>query len=241
MPVSRKRSRSGRSMFVRRKFPLRTRRVSRMRRSARQLGVQTGYTFSRYLASQPSSNYLIANGTYSSSTSLLSPTLGVDSIRFSQMFTVGSLPSVSEFQNLFDRYRIMKAVVTFKLTSNPDNIDTSVAFYPTLWYYVDYDDLDTVGLTFIREVQGVKRRVLQPNREVKIVLRPKPLAAVYNNVLTTGYSIPRGKSPWIDLANVDVPHYGLKTCIDFEGLQTTGTLPLIKMNVQLFVSYKGVR
>lgn len=241
MPLSRKRSRTGRPRFVRRKFALRTRRVTRMRRSARQLGIQTGYTFSRYIASQPASNFLITNGTYSTTTSLLSPNTGVDSIRFSQMFTVGSLPSVTEFQNLFDRYRIVKAVVTFKLTSNPDNIDTSVAFYPTLWYYVDYDDIDTVGLTFIREVQGVKRRVLQPNREVKIVVRPKPLQTVYNTAIASGYSIPRGKSPWIDLANVDVPHYGLKTCIDFEGLQTTGTLPLIKMNVQLFVSYKGVR
>lgn len=230
-----------RRITPRKKLPYRARRLRRRMYSGRKLGIATSYTFSRYLAVQPVSNYLIANGTYSSTTSVLSPNIGVDSIRFSQMFTLGSMPSVTEFQNLFDRYRIVKAVVTFKMTSNPDNGDVNNAFYPTLWYYTDYDDIDTVGLTFIREIQGVKRRVLQPNREVRIVLRPKPLQTVYNTAIASGYSIPRGKSPWIDLANSDVPHYGLKTCIDFEGVSTAGTLPLIKMNVQLFASFKGVR
>lgn len=232
---------SSSSRAPRRKLPYRARRVSRARYGSRKLGIATGYTFSRYLNYQPTSNFSINQGTYTLATSLLAPNAGQPYFAFSQIFTVGSMPNISEFENLFDRYRINKVVITFKLSSNPDNGDVANAFYPSIWYFTDYDDMATITLPAIREVQGVKRRVLQPNKEVKIVCRPKPLAAVYNDTLTTAYSVPRGRAPWIDLANINVPHYGLKAVFDMEGITTTGTLPLIKMNVRMFASFKGVR
>lgn len=139
------------------------------------------------------------------------------------VFTLQSLVNATEFQQLFDQYRIDKVVVTYQLVNNPDannymNSTTLVNasnFYPTVWSAIDYDDNAATNISEMKERIGVKNQILYPNKKLYFTVRPKVLVQTYRTSLTTGYA---PKSVYIDMTNMDVPHYGLKTVIDFAGV-----------------------
>lgn len=124
-------------------------------------------------------------------------------------FTLNSIPNVTEFQNLFDHYRLTYVKLYFQLQLTPEAAAASTAAYPVLYYARDYDDsLGPLSLDQLWEHGNMKRRVLQPNKLVTVGLRPATNSVVYRTALTNSYS-PKWRE-WIDMANVDVPYYGLK-------------------------------
>lgn len=138
-------------------------------------------------------------------------------------FTLGAVVNATEFGQLFDQYRIDKVVVTYQLVNNPDannylnsgSLVNASNFYPTVWSIADYDDNASMNISEMKERIGVKNRILMPNKKMKFVVTPKVLVQTYRTALTTGYA-PR--SLFIDMTNQDIPHYGLKTVIDFAGI-----------------------
>lgn len=248
MPGKRKRSvsrgRSVRRRIGRRKFGLgRFRRVRGSKFGFRM----PPHAFHRWVTGLN----LISTGasSYASNTSVYTVGASLQSAPCSMAFQMDDVPNVSEFQNLFDYYKLNRVLVTIKMIPNPDaqNFGQVVAtnnatWYPTLWYVVDHDDNNTVTLAQIKEFERVKHRVLKPNSEIKIMVRPTNLIQCYRTLATTGYQIDF-KKQYLDMANLDIPHYGLKMVFDFEGIQLNSVANnyQFKINAKYYFTCKSVR
>lgn len=249
-----KRSRSASSRSSKRSRTSSKRTMVRSRRGPRGMRVSTrSHSFHRWITVHPSSFVAINKGLYDPVTSVISSTsalTGADTIEFALSFSLSALPNVSEFVNLFDAYMIDKVVVQIKMINNPDQpwapqttSNSSSNIYPTIWYTPDYDDSNNVTLAQIKEFERVRHKVLYPNRMINIVVRPKPVSQVYRTAITTGYQVNK-KSMWLDLAQTDIPHYGLKTVIDFEGTTAQGldiNRYYFKVNTKFYFKCKSAR
>jgi len=161
-------------------------------------------------------------------------------------FTLASVVNAGEFGNLFDLFRIDKVIVTYRLVNNPDannylaSASTAQAnWYPTVWSINDYDDTAAENISEMKERIGVKNRILYPNKKMVFVVRPKVLVQTYRTAVTTGYA---PKSLFVDMATQDIPHYGLKTTIDFAGVPPSATQQYkIVQEFQYFFTCKNVR
>lgn len=252
MPFKRKYS-TYRSTIIKRK------RMSR-RASARQLrrrirGTKYGFKiqphlFHRWMTAFPSANVNVTGCTYNTSTSSLFTNVGQSTASFSMYFSLADIPNVSEFTTLFDYYKLNRVLVTIKMVSNPDasqqptsqTLSNLMNYYPTIWYVRDNDDNNTVTLPAIKEFEKVRHKVLMPNREIKIILRPTTLSQIYKGVLP-GYAIDT-KKQYLDMAQADIPHYGLKTVFDLEGLTSSGDDVRqwqFKINAKYFFTCKSTR
>lgn len=192
----------------------------------------------------------VTNCTYDTSTSVLVQTNGVQTCQCAIEFKLSDVPNQSEFSNLFDQYIITGVMFQIKLTTNPDanyipsqSTNGACNFYPTIWYVPDHDDSGTVTLPQIKEFEKVRHKVLYPNRETNIMLRPTTLQQIYNTATTAGYAVNRNRE-FLDMATPNIPHYGLKFVIDFEGVtmpSTTDQRYNFKINAKYFFKCKGVR
>lgn len=246
-----------RRVFKRRRLLRPKRRFRRaMRRSYGRVrtrrGLRPKFLFHRYCVAIPTANFNISGGTYNSlGSSVLSINSGVQEMSFSSFFTLADLPNVSEFVNLFDLYKINCVVVTLKLTNDPSATsppNTNTAnygnYYPTVWYSPDHDDITAQTVSQLKEYEKVKHRVLRPNQELSIKLRPTTLGQQYRTAVTTGY-VANYRKEWLDMSQTDIPHYGLKLAIDCEGITTAvvaaSQLPQVKVNVKYYISCKNTR
>jgi hypothetical protein len=165
-------------------------------------------------------------------------------------FSLSSLYSYSEFTTLFDKYRLDKAVVYIQMINNPNsiirtNLDPATAspwqnnnFYPKMWYISDHDDSSTTTIAAIKERVGVKCCVMKPNVVKRIVVKPACAVQLYRTATTTGYGPKYGQ--FIDMAQADVPHYGLKCVFDPLGLDPNGTFQF-RYEWKLYFTCKDVQ
>lgn len=189
----------------------------------------------------------VSNCTYDGTDSFITCTASAKTCGLSLAFQLLDLPGLTDFSALFDTYKITGVMLQFKLMDNPDssgNINDVGGFqknnfFPTIWYVQDDDDNNNMTLPQIKEFERVKHRVLYPNRETNIMLRPSVLQQLYRSSTTTGYGTGK-RNQWLDMAQTDIPHYGFKCVIDFEGLTPAGTFK-IKVNAKYYFSCKSVR
>ena len=175
----------------------------------------------------------------------------VDSTELAQgfEFKFSDLLGSGEFTALFDRYKIDRVVTTFQLINNPDAYHapgiapltaTSTNFYPKMWYIHDYDDAVAEAIVVLKERVGVKCRILQPNKTITIVTKPAVAIQTYRTALTAGYG-PKWNQ-YIDCAQTDVPHYGLKVAFDTNAIDPVDTLPFrIRVENKYYFTLKDVR
>lgn len=208
------------------------------------------YSFHRWVTSL--SGISITHCTYDVATSILTHTTGNPTAAASFSFSLQDIPNVSEFTTLFDSYMITGVMFQIKMINNPNSLQVpnvagatangqTATWYPTLWYVPDHDDNANITLTQIKEYEKVRHKVFLPNREINIMLRPTTLTQLYRTATTTGYSENR-KRTWLDIAASDIPHYGLKFLIDFEGLSPVATSPYtFKINAKFYFKCRNVR
>lgn len=139
--------------------------------------------------------------------SLLAPYLSASVLQFN------NLPGPGDFTTLFDRYMITHWQLKFYLTVEPGAQAAGSAIYPRMWYVKDYDDVSNPSnLDALRQNAKCRTVSLHPSRPVVINIKPAVLAETYKVAGFPTYS-PKWKQ-WIDMENIDVPHYGLKVGID---------------------------
>lgn len=171
----------------------------------------------------------------------------------SPSFLFNLIKGYSEFTALYDRYRITSiqlnvTLITDPTAANPTNINATNAttyynnptnWYPKFWYVRDYDDDTTITLAVMRERSGVKMFIMRPNKVYRINVRPAILNQTYRTSTTTGYA-PKWRQ-WIDMAQTDVPHYGLKWILDTQGLDPSDSYPFkIRIEYKYFFTCKDV-
>lgn len=153
----------------------------------------------------------------------------------------------AEFDALYDRYKITKVVVEFQMINIPEALydpNTAVVstsnYYPRMWYVKDYDDSTIETLAQIKERAKTKSFVLRPNKIYKIAVKPAVLGQTYRTAVSTGYA-PMWNQ-WIDMAQKDVPHYGLKWVFDTHNYNPSDTTPFrYNYTVKYYFTCKDVR
>jgi len=156
------------------------------------------------------------------------------------------LVGYSEFSALFENYRITRITVTFQLINNPDArftaasaIDQVANWYPKLWYTVDNDGGSDETLTTMKERQGIKCRILKPDSTIKVSFKPMCRTLTYKTATTEGFA-PRNIK--LDMADTNVPHYGLLYLIDTNGINPDDSYPFkIAMETKFNFTCSGVR
>lgn len=210
----RKRGKRSYGAIKRRRFNYRKRRYARKSMHTRKLR-ENVHSYKRYTVSQ-NFNYTNSSGVeYDAAIS----------------FQLSDVINKDEFVNLYDRFRIKYVVFTISMPNVPESYwapssattVNALGIYPRIWYCPDYDDTAAITLNDIKQRPQTKMRFIRPNRNVKIVVRPAVNGQAYRTALSTAYT-PMWR-PWIDMAQNDTPHYGLKYCIDLQGFAPLAALP----------------
>lgn len=190
-----------------------------------------------------------AQGTHTFSRHCAAQTVEMNGLFLSRQYEVqfNDMIQSSDFTSLFDMYRITKVTFKFQLINVPESAHQLNAvtqgnwnnWYPKMWYVMDYDGGSTETLNSIRERQGVKCRILRPNKEIKISFTPRCRILTYKTVNAEGFA---PKNIKIDMNDTDVPHYGLAVVFDTNGLDPNDTYPF-KIAVERKITFRcyGVR
>lgn len=168
-------------------------------------------------------------------------------------FALQNVKSYSEFSSLYDTFMITGVQMKIYLISNPssalvtnNNGGTPLSalfnptnWYPKLWYINDTDDSVAVSLSSMRERQGVKVKVLKPDKPVTLFIRPSVAVQTYRTLTTTGFA---PKRMYLDMATgYNVPHYGFKYAFDTNGIDPQDTYPFkIRIEYKYYLKFKGV-
>lgn len=191
----------------RRKYKRRNRKKKGGRRKKRSTNTRWGiakyniHQFKRY-----SRGYNVA---------LTNNTSGFDATAF--QFSLDRVEGYSEFATLYDQYRI--DYVQFRINWSPKYTIAvqpnapGQSTYPVLYYFKDYDDANSpTSLAQMQERGNLKQVRITPNRIIKINVKPAVSAMIYQGLTSTAYSPKWGAK--LDMAQPDVPHFGLKIGID---------------------------
>lgn len=137
-------------------------------------------------------------------------------------FSLSQVPNASEFAALFDHYRLTYVKLYIQLQVDPSAGASATASFPVLYYARDYDDSGApTNLDDLYQHGNLKRKVLAPNKLVTIGLKPATNELVYNGAVSS-YA-PKWRQ-WIDMANTNVPYYGLKIGVENWQLPSAGIL-----------------
>lgn len=215
----RKRSSSAARYRKRRRFAVR--RSFNVKRSMRRSG-RLSYPFMRYV---PIPDFA-ANGTGAWSVAAVNGLAQVSCddngfVYLASTFRLANLPNVSEFQNLFDAYRINLLIfeIAWLHTSSDANQSgvTPLTFLeaPYCYYVLDKDTPDPpTSLNQLAEYANGRRFYFgSGSRVLRIKVRPTAgldsVQAGTSGAGTVLVRTMRGR-PWIDMANVNVPHYSMR-------------------------------
>ncbi len=128
----------------------------------------------------------------------------------SLQFKFSDLNSASSWAALFDRYRLISMRVEFRPYSQ--QMPTGVGSIGSLHTAIDFDDAGTPAS--ITEVERYGTYASVPGyRPLVRHFCPRPAKMMYKTVSTTGYA--EGEyGLWIDMANTDIPYYGVKYALE---------------------------
>lgn len=162
---------------------------------------------------------------------------------------VVNLPVIADFANLFDAYQIRKVVFKISpyasvVTNGATNAEPD--FSPNLHYVIDHDDATLpsageAGIDLLKQYTSYKckRLVSSGRKPITIVLKPRAQGYVYNGAAVPGMEIKRGT--WLDMANLNVAHYGLKGVFEWINPAATESHFFMRCETTYYLKFKGVR
>lgn len=169
--------------------------------------------------------------------------LGDNKLYFANSFAIGALPNIAEFTPLFDQYRIRYIIAKFRLVAPPEAnaVTAQSQFYPDIYVTVDHDDAVTpTAVDQVLQYGKCKRGILRPNRWFKYKFYPTAALQLYRSATTTAYA-PAKNSMWMDLANTDMPYYGLKGVISNEASGVTVAPIAIEYHLVYCAQFRNCR
>ena len=152
-------------------------------------------------------------------------------------FNLNQIPNVAEFTALYDQYQIKGIQWTLLPRWNSgEGGDPTVVnnnLISPVFTVLDYDDATAPSsLDDLMQYQNLKQtRNAVPHRRY---FKPQVLISNYRTALTTGYA-PK-KNQWLDIAQPDIPHFGLKY-----GIPVNGESMKYDVMVKYYLAFKNVR
>lgn len=137
-------------------------------------------------------------------------------IHTSLSFRLNLLPNYTEFTSLYDQYKIKKIIwrIERAFTGNDasqGSVGTTVTTNKFIRAVHDYDGGSSLSTEYqYLEYQNCKSYSAMGQRPLRLTLYPKVQDAIFKTDAKTSYASSMIKPPWIDVANHDVEHYGIK-------------------------------
>jgi hypothetical protein len=160
------------------------------------------------------------------------------------------VPSASEFQALFDYYKINAVKMQMFYSKNTADIGVSVTTgMPLLLICNDFDDVgESMTLATMSQRVGCRHVQFDANNTngVRHYIKPKPTGVVVQTDPTNGTQtaanagIPMG-STWLDTAQSNILHSGIKIYYDNQGLTTSVKLGTVTFVFDVEYVFKGYR
>jgi len=175
---------------------------------------------------------------------------------WSYNFQLGDLPSVSDFTNLYDQYRVEKFTLTFTpyITANVgvDNLTVASNCACILHYVKDYDDYappaeSQTGIDALAQYVSYRRIHLgnSMGKPISITVnRPgiDTVGALVNAGTGTG-TISSRKKQWLDCGSSTVTHFGIKGIFEILDQNPATARPqiIIKAECKVHLTLKETR
>ncbi len=156
-------------------------------------------------------------------------------------FRLDDLGQYSTFASLFDQYRIDKVHLRFYARNNA--LSTFNTASPNGAVPLGYITPDRDDATAPASIDAVRQydlaQAFTGSTSFDIEMEVRPTAALYASGAFSGYNT-LDLEPWIDIANTDVPHYGVKAAVS--GLTTSTTSSWVwDIEAHYFVSFRNPR
>lgn len=252
MPIKRKFKGTSRSRpFKRTAFRRRT-TMRRMRR-VRRVGIGI-HKYKRYVTGLQAWTTNTTNSLSVDGSMVMSSVVNQSETDFAMGFRFTDLKNMTEFSNLYDQYKITGVKFMIQMINSPDastgpngggagNFNRT-NFYPRLHWAIDRDDALVESVSQIKERQRSRNCVMRPNKIVKIwIPAPTALQSVASGGSSSTVTAGLKSAPWLDIAQNQVTHYGLKCGIEYLGLtpDTANQLWYYKIEAQYYFKCKDVR
>lgn len=161
-------------------------------------------------------------------------------VNLAKQFQVNLLQNISDLSSLYDQYRITK-VVAYLDWSPLDGAAQAFSqaenmYSPIVMFIRDYDDSNILTTAEMKERATTRQFRMRPGITKKIALTPAVLQEIYRSGSTAAYA-PKWKQK-LDMANLDVPHYGLKFSVSN---LNTANLGKITIRFKYYVSCYNTR
>lgn len=121
-------------------------------------------------------------------------------------FSLGGFSGSSDYATCFDQYRLRAAAATFSPLYQTFAFG---AINPRIWTVIDYDD--NAVATRSQLLQYDTCVVSPPGSGVVRTLIPRMAVAAYSGAFTSFANVEAG---WIDMASINVAHYGVKVVVE---------------------------
>lgn len=121
-------------------------------------------------------------------------------------FQANQAMQINQLNTFFDRYKINGIKVRVIPQNNFANVNGG-GVLPVMRMVYDFDDNTAPSVGDVWSRRGVERRL---DRPFNVYLKPKILHQVYSPTGTASQPLRAG---YIDMAKLDVPHYGLKFAV----------------------------
>lgn len=165
---------------------------------------------------------------------------------------LSNLPAISELSSLFDNYKLSKVVLKLiPYATSVDSADSSAGISGGLNAIIhsvfDVDGSPTgfagseAGIASLQQYPNYKKRRLVGNRPLKYVFVPRPQIAARGTAGSTTFVTPSGSSPWLDMSDLSVPHYGFYAVIESVAPSSTQQFINFRMEAVYYFKCKGVR
>lgn len=152
-------------------------------------------------------------------------------------FTLDSVPSYTDFTALFDKYRIVQAILQFSPLTSQFGPSTSASQYPTVYTVIDIDD-NTTPSTVVELQQYDTLMVTPTSKPFQRVLTPHAALAAYSGAFTSYANAP--SRMYFDCNSPSIIYYGLKWGTSPITV-VSGTYQLYSIDVTLILEFTHVR
>jgi len=160
------------------------------------------------------------------------------------------VPGSTEFQALFDYYKInaVKMQIFFSKTAGDQQSGAAIGM-PMLLIANDFDDIaETMTLNSMNERVGVRHVQFDGNNTNGIThyIKPKPTSVIVQTDVTTGVQSTSNSgvvfgTQWLDSAQSNIVHNGVKVFYNNQGVTAVTTLGNVTFVFDVEYVFKGYR
>lgn len=176
----------------------------------------------------------------------LATTFGSSNFSFggTAQFSLGNVPSSTDFSTLFDHYTLEQVDVEIDCLQNTTAaLPGTLVEMPSIMYVPDFDDaaLPSSG-SQINEYQRARTWTFRGDgKPLKFSIKPRTAIQVFRSAVTTAYAAGAEGTP-LNIGYTDVPHYGFKFWVDNMALLPTVTSafdsPVLRVKMKYHMKFQ---